>query len=121
VDQTVGAADSLEGSFEVFRTPDRRRSELQSQCACCFLHFFPLHWVGWMPRMREHCHVPECRNELPEQLQALPDVSGGIDRQSGDVATGARQTLDESDLHRVAQAREDDRHRRGRLLGCDTR
>jgi ATP dependent DNA ligase domain len=119
VDQTIGAADSFEGSFEIFQTPHRSRIELQSQCACCLLHFLPLHWVGWMPRMREYRHVLECWKQLPEQFQALPGVSGGIDRQSGDVTARARQALDESDLHRVTQTREDDGDRRGRLLGCD--
>jgi hypothetical protein len=121
VEQGTRATHGLEGGFEVFRSPHRGRLELQPQGPCCFLHLFPLHWIGWMRGMHEYSYLLEARNARSEELQPLGDSRAGVDRHAGDVAAGVCQALDESDLHRMAQAREDDGNGCRRLLGCHAR
>src|SRR5215831_3654518 len=95
--------------------------ELQPLRAHRFLHVSNELLSSRIHRIHQQGNHPGLGNQLGEQLEAFGRQVAGENTEAGEVATRSRQTSDEAGADRVADAGENDRDCRGRVLRRECR
>ncbi len=105
-------------ALELFGAARRDGSKLHSQRAGDAGDFLQSRHVRWIARIPQHGHPGDARHDLLEQRQTFAhDVQAGDERQSGHVPARSCKAGHQPLRDRVAAAHEDNRGRRGCVLG----
>ena len=125
VEEWIGADDERaglqldkgrEGGLDVALGAGLQDMELHPLRARRFLHVSDHALGARIVRVHEQGDHPGLGNQLGKQLEPLGHQLAGEDAEAREVAARPRETGDEADPDRVADAGEDDRDRRGRVF-----
>jgi hypothetical protein len=112
---------SFECAIEIVGAAHLQGLNLYPQCPARSVRLFEDNRGIWIGRIPKHGHADEPRQQLLEQFQSLATKVWGHEAHTRDVATGPRETGDESAAYRVAGGPHDDWNGRGRPLGRQRR
>jgi len=85
----------------IFRLADFQWEDFETQRTRRSLNLPHLQHADGTPDIAQNCQPAQIRNDLVQEFEALAGKVGNLDRQTGDVAAGSRQTRDQAGSDRI--------------------
>src|SRR5262249_6076238 len=88
------ALEGVEDGRDILRAPDFERRDLLAQSARCCLYLTHLKYTDGIASISHDRQTAKTRNNFAQQFEPLVGDLGFLERKSGDVPAGPRQTRD---------------------------